>query len=114
MNSRRIAEYKEWAVGHGEETRSGNSKGANRAYDKLAEKLGQISAASQDAELFPLYEDEDLWVQSWAATHTLEIDEQRAVGKLRELVESGDAHLRTDAFYILQEWSAGRLRFRKD
>ena len=108
-----IKRYIETARRHGEGTRTGDYKKANRAYDALARLLQEITAASCDEDLFELYDDDEPWVQSWAAAHTLEIDEQRAVKKLQELMASGLAHVSIDEKYILQEWRSGALRFRE-
>ena len=103
--------YRRHAVDHGKHTLEGDADATNAAYDQLQDAFAAIVKAGQGQGLFRLYGDVDPWVQSWAATHTLEIDEVRALGKLRELENRGISHVSTSAKYTIQGWKNGELRF---
>src|SRR4051794_29180510 len=107
-----LNEYRHHAIEHGTRTREGDAEGANASYDRLHAVLVAIDGEGRERELFSLYEDDDPWVQTWAATHTLEIDEGRALAKLEQLAKSGISHVDTGAKYTIQEWNNGNLRFR--
>jgi hypothetical protein len=106
-----LDEYRRHAADHGKFTSEGDADLTNAAYDNLEAAFLALVRAGQRRELFRLYDDTELWVQAWAATHTLEIDEARALGKLVELENSGIPHVSTDARYTIQEWKNGNLRF---
>jgi hypothetical protein len=108
-----LQDYRKYAFAHGEAIRACNSKKANKAHDALWEVLKRIVASGCDSELFGLYEDEDPDVQSWAAAHTLEIDEKKATAKLQELVDAQIENVSWNSKYALAEWKKGNLRFRE-
>lgn len=82
----RLQRYRDCAVIHGDiSTRS--SKVANAAVKKLMTVFRKLVAAKEDHLLFELYSDPEPAVQAWAAAQTLELDETRAMEKLRELEE---------------------------
>ena len=47
----------------------------------------------------------------WAAAHTLEIDESKALEKLKQLESAKILHISFDAEYTIKEWIAGDLHF---
>ena len=79
INNTLISEYIETARKHGEGTFSGDSVIANKAYDKLQAILIEIAKSGLDNELFTLYDYGETWIELWSATHTLEIDESKAL-----------------------------------
>jgi|GEM_PF-4166001 len=81
--------------------------------DTFSAPLLELVKAGEGKNLLELYSDPNPWVQSWAASHALEIDENSALRKLAEL-ESADIPLvSTSAKYTIQGWKAGQLRFMK-
>jgi hypothetical protein len=108
-----LDEYRGVASDHGKHTQQGDHKKANVAHDRLGEILKSFVAAEEDQQLFSLYEDSDQWVQAWAAAHTLEIDEARAIAKLEELQMAEIPLVSMGAKYTIQEWKSGDLKFRE-
>ncbi len=110
-----LQKYREAVVEHGECAYNGVRPGIIDAVGRKRDDLLQeMVAAGKDYRLLELYNDEDLWVQLSAATHTLEIAEDQAMAKLTELATTRYGRTRTTAKYTLQEWKAGNLKFRKD
>lgn len=107
-----IKRYRDAAVAHSEGTQSGNSQKTNRAYDIVTETLREMTKSGCDDRLFSLYEDENVSVQVWAAVHTLELNEKKALLKLQCIVDKGIPILSMGARYSIQEWKNGKLRFR--
>jgi len=107
-----LQQYKNAAVAHGEGTCGGDSAKANQAHDSLTRLLGEISATGSDPELVALFDDENEWVQLWAATHTLEVDEPKAAAKLQAIADAGIPIASMTARYTLQEWQNGSISFR--
>lgn len=112
MENDLIEKYRKLARDYAEGVRNSNPKKTNRAHDALWEVLKQIVGASCDHRLFDLYGDEEPWVQTWAAAHTLEIDETRAISKLQSLADAGIKGLSLSAEYTIKEWRSGELNFR--
>ena len=81
-----LQNYRAAAVEHGERTYNGvRPKKTDAAGRKLEAVFHAMVAAGQAHRLLELYNDQDLWVQVWAASHTLEIAEDQAIAKLTEL-----------------------------
>jgi hypothetical protein len=104
-----LDDYRRYAVDHGKYTLQGDAEATNRGYDSLKRAFLELVDQGKARDLFRFYDDADPWVQAWAAAHTLEIHEARAIVKLHELVDAGIPHVSTDAKYTLQEWNAWRL-----
>jgi hypothetical protein len=103
--------YQRHASDHGKHTLQGDAEATNAAYDHLRNTFVAIVKAGYGHELFRFYDETDPWVQLWAAAHTLEIDEARALAKLRERVNARIPHISTSAKYTIQGWKNGELRF---
>ena len=108
-----VDEYRKAAMEHGEHTLTGDSDKANSAYRKLMAILNELVALRQDHLLFSLYDDADMWVQLWASAHTLELEEQRALNKLRLIQAAHKSVASMNAKYTIQEWNKGHLRVRE-
>ncbi|MCY2963553.1 MAG: hypothetical protein NT069_07875, partial [Planctomycetota bacterium] len=80
-------------------------------YATLQDTFVTLARNGHLARLFELYDDNDVWVQIWAASHTLEIDEERALEKLKQLENSRVPLIATIAKHTAVEWKSGRLRF---
>ncbi len=106
-----VERYRRLAVSHGIHTLEGDADAANCDYDRLKETFLDMFKNGEANELFGLYDDPDPWVQSWAASHTLEVDEKVALEKLGMLATAGIPHVSTSAKYTILEWKAGALRF---
>lgn len=107
-----ISQYKAATVAHGEGTCSGDSHITNQAHDAIGTFLREIISSGKDDDLFTLYDDKDPWVQLWSATHTLEVNENKATAKLQSLADAGIPIVSMTARYTLQEWQSGSLSFR--
>jgi hypothetical protein len=103
-----LDEYRRHAVEHGRQTIEGDVDATNLAYDHLQEAFNAIMRMGGGHHIFRFYDDADLWVQAWAAAHTLRIDHDRALRKLRELESAKIPHVTTDAKYIIQDWKIGK------
>lgn len=108
-----LTDYRTAAHDHGRYSLSGESDLANKAYAKLQSAFLALVANGQDSTICDLYDDPDPWVQLWAATHTLEIAEDKAVEKIRALQAARKPVLSMNAKYTLLEWEKGKLSFRK-
>ncbi|WP_127115980.1 DUF2019 domain-containing protein [Shimia sediminis] len=108
-----IAKYREWAAMHGNYTRSGDAKKTNHSHDELQKVLADLIAENADRLLFALFKDDDTSVQLWAAAHTLELDENRAINKLQDLSDLNVPLVSMSARYTIKGWKAGGLRVRK-
>lgn len=107
-----LARYRELAELHGKHTFVGDAKKTNRTFHELHRVLAELVAEETDIFLFSLYDDEDSFVQLWAAAHTLELDEIRATSKLQELVDLGIPIVSMSARYTITGWNEGDLRVR--
>ena len=112
LSTDKIEEYKLSAELHGKYTSVGDSIKANKAYSQLAKNLRELVSAKTDRKLFSLYEEKNVSIQVWAAAHTLELDENRALQKLQEIVDKKIPHYSTDAYYTIKEWKLGNITFR--
>ena len=110
MNSL-LGEYRRHACDQGASMLEGEGDASNEAYDRLQDAFMSLIRAGRRDELFELYNDFDPWVQSWAAAHTLEIDEARALAKLEHLQNSENPHVSSCAKIAIEEWKNGALRF---
>lgn len=107
-----LAKYRTNAETHGKYTLEGNSTKTNLAYDGLHNALDELISNKADKLLFSLYENSDLSVQLWAATHTLELDERRAMDKLQAIADLGASVISMSARYTIKGWMEGELRVR--
>ncbi len=106
-----LDEYRRHAADYGAHVIEGDADASNESYDRVQRAFISLVNEGKGNELFRLYDDSDPSVQCWAAAHTLEIDEARALAKLEQLEKSGIPHISTDAKYTIQEWKNGALRF---
>ncbi len=113
MTADLISKYAAAARKHGEGTRTGDYKLANRSYNTLMTLLKEISRKSADNLLLTLFDNEDVWVQIWAAAHSLETFEKQARAKLQSIAESAIPLAGTNAKYTLIEWDKGNIKFRE-
>ena len=106
-----LDDYRRHAADHGAYMIEGEADSSNESYDRLQEVFIALVRKGRRDELFRLYDDVDSSVQCWAAAHTLEVDETRALAKLAHLEKSGVPHVGMDAEYTIKEWKNGVLRF---
>jgi hypothetical protein len=107
-----IALYREKAALHGNLTFLGNSRKTNLAYKSLHKILAELVSNGSDNLLFSLYEDRDLSVQLWAAAHTLELDERRAIDKLHQIASLKEPIVSMSARLTAKGWNEGEVSFR--
>ena len=106
-----LEDYRRHAVAHGVHSFDGDYVACNAAHDAIQQIFLQLFKAGKAAELFSFYDDPDVWVQCWAAAHTLEVDEPRALAKLEQIERTGEPNVSSDAHYTIEEWKLGNLRF---
>src|ERR1700748_3508654 len=111
MEYRRIEDYVRYAADHGKFTLDGDAEATNTAYDRLQHIFKEIVSNGEGNQLFRLYEHNDPWVQAWAASHTLELNESRAIAKLEQLKAADIPHISSGARYTLEGWKNDGLRF---
>lgn len=105
------AKYRKYAEGHGAGFTVGDSKMANRNYDKLAALLPKLRATGDRGEqiLRRLMNDPSDAVAMWAATHSLPVAEEEALATLRAIAGRGGI-IGFSAEMVIREWKNGRLR----
>jgi hypothetical protein len=108
-----IERYKHYASEHGAKTQEGDYRAANGAYDKLLKFSRQLIQNGDGRQLLCLFEDPNAWVQLWAASHALEIDEVCAVAKLEQLAAAHIPLTSMSAEYTLQSWRQKRAQAEK-
>ena len=106
-----LEEYRKDAILHTECTENGRYRKGNNAHDRLQETFLKIVKSGCGNDLFSFYDDENTGVQAWAASHTLELDESRALEKLRQLESADIPHISFDAKYVIEGWESEDLRF---
>lgn len=106
-----LDEYRRYAADHGAHSMEGDADATNAAHDRLQEAFLSLARGGKRRELFKLYDDPDLAVQCWAAAHTLEVDEARALAKLAEIEKAKESFSSMDAEYTIKEWKLGVLHF---
>ena len=106
-----LDEYRRHAAEHGVGISEGDADASNASYDRLHDAFISLAREGKRNDLFRLYSDVDPSVQCWAAAHTLEVDETRALAKLEQLENSENPHVSMDAKYTIQEWKNGALTF---
>lgn len=105
-----ILKYRTYAVAHGNATREGDYKAANKSHDGLTALIPAIRGYGKEGEaaLALLAEDSEDAVACWAATHLLKIDEIRATTVLSRLAgRSGP--IAFNAEMVLKQWRKGAL-----
>jgi hypothetical protein len=102
--------YETSAEAHGDATRSGDHRRANRAYRQLAKAHATLMSqgAAGEAVLRALLSSANPSVRVWAATHSLRFATGEAECALEALAEEPGA-VGFDARVILAQWRAGTL-----
>lgn len=112
-----IEDYRISAIKHGEALQEGNKIIANRSYTKINKLFLSIQYHSRDVAtvLMNLLHDDSLFVQSWAAAHSLSLGVNIVVaeGVLDRLSKRTDIGIaRLNAEMILYAWrTKGSLNF---
>lgn len=106
-----LDEYRRHAAQHGSHTAAGGADAINKSCDGLHQVLALLTRSGKRHELLSLFDDPDPAVQCWAAAHTLEFDEERALAKLADLARLEMPHVSVDAEHTIKEWESGQLRF---
>lgn len=101
--------FEEAAIKQGEAIGEGNSKVANRNYDKIAEVAKFLRANKCIKELSVFYEHSNVSVRLFAAAYLLPVDEERSIKVLDEIVKMKVLGS-LDAKMTIQEWKNGNLR----
>ena len=106
-----VKKYKECSHAHGEASKQGDYKITNKNYYLLIEAYLIIKSYGEEGEklLIDLFNDENDSVRCWAATHSLEINESKAIKILKKL-KSGKGIIAFNAEMVLSEWKKGRLK----
>lgn len=104
-----VAEYRQHAARHGVATETGDHKKANKHYDRLVTALLALRAEGAERALLGLLSDDNAAVRCWAATNSLEIDEEQA-RKALEGASSQPGIAGFNARMVLSEWDKGTLK----
>ena len=107
-----LIEYRATVLLHGQATDAGDSRGCNRAHDKLMRLQRVLRDRGDEYQrgILALLDDEDPHVRVWAASDALAFAPDEAVRVLREVASSrGLASL--NARMTLQLWDAGEWQF---
>ncbi len=113
MEEEFLSKYRECAVEHGEQSIAGNSVAANKAHDQLLAILKSLCEINADGAIMSLLNDETPSVRLWAAAHSLEINEEKALTTLNKLSSAGVPIISMSARYTVQGWQNGELRVRQ-
>ena len=100
--------YTSSAKAHGDASLEGDHKRANVSYDQLIKCFKELRKSGKSDKLLGLFNHSDPNVRLWAATHSLELDEQKAVAMLRELA-TADNFSSFSAQMILDQWEKGEF-----
>lgn len=96
------------SIGHGEATRDGDYRSANRCFNIKTEVVSKLDELERRAALLELLDHQSSFVRCAAAARTLKIDEERATATLEELSKEPGL-VGFDAEMILKEWRKGNL-----
>jgi hypothetical protein len=104
------AKCRKFAEAHGAAYTRGDSRTANRNYDKLAVLLPKLRATADRGEeiLRRLMKDPSDSVATWAATHSLPIAEKEALAILGAIARR-EGIIGFSAEMVIKEWKSGRL-----
>ncbi|AYD02439.1 hypothetical protein [Neorhizobium sp. NCHU2750] len=101
--------YRTNAVLHREATEAGNSRKANRAYEKIISAYKLLDQSEQGkTALKSLLADADDGVCVWAATHTLKHADGGALARL-DAIAQGNGLISFNAQMVAKLWRAGEL-----
>ncbi|WP_313200380.1 hypothetical protein [Rhizobium sp.] len=102
--------YRTNALLHREGTEAGNSRKANRAYEKIISAYRLLDQSEQGkTNLKSLLADDDCGVRVWAATHTLKYAESDALAVL-DAISQGKGLVSFGAETVAKLWRAGELQ----
>lgn len=107
-----VEQYAKCASRHGAATLAFNSDEANAAQADLVKRYRAIRSAGSLADLVPLLDSADPAVTSWAATHLLEVEPERALQALRR-VAAGEGLVSFGARMVIKEWEGGTLQLER-
>lgn len=112
MSASVVEIYLDAAKRHGEASREGDHKLANKAHKALMMALKEIRAEPDKgvSSLRKLLANPDSFVICWAATHLLPLSEEAAKAALQALANDEAGLAAFDAKMVLREWDAGRLK----
>jgi len=105
-----IAVYKENASKHGQAIKEGDYQLANDSHDLLINALREIREYGEKGAiaLASMIQDNDDSVKCWAATHSLNYDQDKAERTLSDLSEKSGP-IAFNAEMVLSEWKKGTL-----
>ena len=105
-----ITEYAKYAQEHGNGTENGDYIRTNKAYEGIIETYQEIIEFGEKGQqaLLKLLEHNNLSVSGWAATHSLEFAEEKAIKALENIALSKGI-IAFDAKMVLEEWRKGTL-----
>ncbi|APD06392.1 hypothetical protein UJ101_00855 [Flavobacteriaceae bacterium UJ101] len=106
-----INDFIEASIKHGEASKEGDYKLANKNYDKLVSILKYLKENDSIFILKKFLIHEDLNVQLWAATFLLEENEEEAIKLMTKIANQNIPHYSFDAKITLEEWKKGNLKW---
>ena len=109
-----ISDYVKHSQEHGNGTKNGDYIRTNKAYDRIIETYKEIIKFGEEGQqaLLELLEHNNLSVSGWAATHSLEFSEEKAIEAL-EKITLNDGIIGFDAKMVLEQWKKGTFKIPK-
>lgn len=108
LGDRLLDQYVNSAIAHGDASVDGNHNKANLNYDKIVKCFKELQKAGGSEKLLDLLRHDDASVRLWAATHSLESNEHKAVAVLHEL-SIADHFSSLSAQIVLDQWEKGEF-----
>jgi len=85
-----LNEFRDVAKSHGTAIADGTTKAANRSTRRQEEICKALASHGQGTALLDLLQDENQWVQVFAAIAVIDIDKRAAMQTLRRIVAEGE------------------------
>jgi HEAT repeat protein len=109
--SNAVEKFIEASIQHGVGTETGNSKLANKSYKVIKKNYDIIKENDLVNVLINLLEHENISVKLWAASYMLNIETEKAIAALKEVIGSKSPLISFSAEMTLSEWEKGNLKF---
>jgi HEAT repeat protein len=111
LSSKEVQQFEQEALNHGKFLEKGDSKSANKAYNKIHNSYLLLRGRDAISELEELLNGDSPYVRLWAARYLLQVATNRAEEVLVELGKLKDISVGFDARMTLSEWKEGNLLF---
>ena len=102
-----LDEFRKAAISHGTTMDKGQIRAANKNMEYMQELYHELAIRGKEDALLNLLYDENQWVQVHAAIFMLEVDEETAIEKLKQIAIKGEPILSLDAQMAIKAWEDG-------